>query len=199
MLQNIFKYDILLQVLRNVPHRKEARMAKAVETKPSDHSFKKFIKRVGEVLAAILGFVIFALVSSIPIDVLTPIIGGMKTFIIMVPLYGFGSYFITIWLVGVVDRRSDGKPSRAANWVETQREHNLKDGKKSFFWRLAETGGFVGFAIASYFLGAIITILLINYSTKIDNLKRLTAVSSLIFSVGFCATYSGLFGWIFSR
>jgi hypothetical protein len=161
-------------------------------TKPS------LLKKLTALLLAILGFIVFALCSALPIIAATAWMGGVKAYFIMVPIYGIGSYVITMWLVKTIDKHSSGEPTRAQKFFESQREHNTRaDGSKSRLWQLAETGGFVGFAIACYFLGAIVAVLLVNYSTKVKNLRSLTIAGSVIFATTFVATYTGLFGLIF--
>jgi len=167
---------------------------------PDNEKDNKFVKKVVGIFGGIATFFIFALVSAAPIVLLTAAVGGVAAFLVMAPIYGVLSYLIIILIAGVIDRHRGGEPTRSQKWLEAQKEHNTdENGRKKFFWRLAETGGFVGFAIACYFLGAIITVLLLNYSVKLENLKRTAAIGSLIFSIGFCATYAGLFTWILNR
>lgn len=170
-------------------------MSSQIESTDSKQS--NLVKKLGAALVAILGFVIFAAVSASPIVFFTKEFGGAIAFAIWAPIYGFGSYIISVWLCGIYDKRSGDTPSRMAKFVEGIKESNMHDDKKGFWWRAAETGGFLGFALACFFLGAIVTVFLVNYSTQLESLRKTAAVGSLIFAVTFVGLYSGAFALIF--
>lgn len=157
------------------------------------------IKKVLAVIGVVAGYVVVGLLSAAPIVAFAAWQGGLRAFVVMGLIYGFGSYFITMWACGLYERYTHGKPSKVAEWFEDQKNHSIKDGNKVWLWRIAETGGFVGFAFACFALGSIMTVFLVNYGTKVENLQRLAAVGSLIFAITYAGFYSGAFALITSR
>ena len=159
-------------------------------------------KVAGGFAAAATAVLLFLFAETIfggPIVALSYAIGSFRAFVVAALIYGGVSYWGAVKAVSVYDKYKHGQPSHFANWLESQKDAQLKDGKKSRTWHMAEAGGWLGFAVACFLLGAIVTVFLVNYSGRVENVKKLSAIASVIFAVSYAGVYSGAFSLIAGR
>lgn len=124
-----------------------------------------------------------------PILAVARLVGAPSAFCLFALVYGTGSFVLALLAVRAYDRWSAGTPSHLASWLAS------REGSARAQWveRVLHSGKAFGFIISSWALGAILTVWLLRYSGRTENLTVLAALSSLIFGLTFVGFYSGLF------
>ena len=140
-----------------------------------------------------VGFVAYTLweeaLLSGPVVAATGVIGPWPAFVTFTTLYGTGGFILTLLVVRAYARRLGGRPSRLQRWVE--REAASKH--QRWARRLLERGRWLGFAIASFALGPIVTTWLLFAAGRYrDKVVTVAVASSVIFGVTFVAPYVGI-------
>lgn len=128
------------------------------------------------------------LIFAAPIVATAAWAGPVVAFVVFTPLYGLGSWMIALAAVRAYERSSDGRPSRLAAWLEHQRARP----RSGWARRLLDSGRLLGFVVASFLIGGILTTWFLRYGGRRDGIARLSAWSSGIFAVTFVGMYSGL-------
>jgi hypothetical protein len=160
-----------------------------VTTAPAAVSARSWGRRV-VVVAGLVVYTIWdeALLSS-PVVASTAWIGPWPTFLAFSLLYATGGFVIALLVVRAYARRLGGESSRLERWVEREAD----DGRQRWARRLLLRSGWVGFGVASFALGPIVTTWLLYAAGRLRH--RVVAValaSSAIFGVTFTAPYCGL-------
>lgn len=128
------------------------------------------------------------LVFAAPVVATAAWIGPLPAFLVLAPLYAVGSWVIALAAVRAYERSSQGRPSRLARWLESQRRRQ----RSTWGRRLLESGRLLGFVVSSFLVGGILTTWFLRYSGRRDGIRRLAAWSCGIFGVGFVGVYTGL-------
>ncbi len=143
--------------------------------------------------AAVAGIVIYtiwdeALLSG-PVVAAAGWIGPWPAFALFTVLYGTGGFVVALLVVRAYARRLAGETSRLERWVEREAD----DGRQSWARRLLLRSGWVGFAVASFALGPIVTTWLLYAAGRLrTRVVGVALASSAIFAVTFVAPYCGL-------
>ena len=147
----------------------------------------------GRRVAVVAGLVVYAIwdeaLLSSPVVASVGWIGAWPTFVAFSTLYGTGGFVLALLVVRAYARRLGGESSRLERWVEREAD----DGRQRWARRLLLRSGWVGFAVASFALGPIVTTWLLYAAGRLRH--RVVAValaSSVIFGVTFTAPYCGL-------
>ncbi|GEM_PF-2340078 len=128
------------------------------------------------------------LLLAAPIVALASVWGALTAWAVFATVYGAVSFVLALWAVRAYDRLSGGEPGRLARWLSAQ-----SDGRRGQWGRRLVTGGqAIGFVLASFLLGGIVT----TWLTRVlrpDRPPVLTAAASCaIFGVTFAAQYAGI-------
>jgi hypothetical protein len=144
-------------------------------------------------LLVVAGLVVYTIwdeaLLSTPVVAATGWLGAWPAFLLFAVLYGTGGFVISLLVVRAYARRLGGEESRLERWVEKEAE----DGRQRWARRLLLRSGWVGFAVASFALGPIVTTWLLYAAGR--HRPRVVAValaSSAIFGVTFVAPYCGI-------
>ena len=144
-------------------------------------------------LLVVAGLVVYTIwdeaLLSTPVVAMTGWLGPWPAFVLFAILYGTGGFVISLLVVRAYARRLGGEESRLERWVEKE----AADGRQSWARRLLLRSGWVGFAVASFALGPIVTTWLLYAAGR--HRSRVVAValsSSAIFGVTFVAPYCGI-------
>lgn len=156
---------------------------------PTAVTARSWARRV-VVVAGLVVYTIWdeALLSS-PVVASTAWIGPWPTFLVFSVLYATGGFVLSLLVVRAYAKRLGGETSRLERWVEREAD----DGRQRWARRLLLRSGWVGFAVASFALGPIVTTWLLYAAGRLRH--RVVAValtSSAIFGVTFTAPYCGL-------
>jgi hypothetical protein len=161
----------------------------AVVTAPATVDARSWARR----LAVVAGLVVYtiwdeALLSS-PVVASVGWIGAWPTFLAFAALYGSGGFVLSLLVVRAYARRLGGETSRLERWVERE----AHDGRQGWARRLLLRSGWVGFAVASFALGPIVTTWLLYASGRFrTRIAGVALASSAIFGATFVAPYCGL-------
>ena len=146
------------------------------------------------VIPAALGFMVLYIwddfIFAAPIAVVAALYGIWVSFTLFAVLYTLASIAIGMLAVKGYERRTQGEPSKLAARLEKEiRKDRSKLGK-----RLLTSVGAVGFVLASFFVGGIVTTFMIRYMGRREGILKVSILSSIIFGVTFVGFYSGLTG-----
>jgi hypothetical protein len=158
-------------------------------TAPAAVGARSWAQRVA-VVAGIVVYTIWdeALLSS-PVVASVGWIGAWPTFLTFSVLYGTGGFVLSLLVVRAYARRLGGGTSRLERWVEREAE----DGRQRWARRLLLRSGWLGFAVASFALGPIVTTWVLYAAGRLRHrVVRVALASSAIFGVTFVAPYCGL-------
>ena len=161
----------------------------AAVTAPAAVAARSWARRVA-VVAGLVVYTIWdeALLSS-PVVASVGWIGTWPTFLAFSALYGTGGFVLSLLVVRAYARRLGGETSRLERWVEREAE----DGRQRWARRLLLRSGWVGFAVASFALGPIVTTWLLYAAGRLRHrVVGVALASSAIFGVTFVAPYCGL-------
>lgn len=152
----------------------------------------------GPAIVAVVSVVILyiwddALLAA-PIIAVTGLAGPWVAFGTFSLVYGLASFGLALLAVRAYDRRAAGRPSRLADWLNSQGD------KRRTVWakRFLDSGKVVGFVISSFALGGIVTTWLIRYGGRREGIERIAALSCAIFGITFTGMYTGLGQAVFS-
>jgi hypothetical protein len=144
-------------------------------------------------IAVVAGLVVYTIwdeaLLSTPVVASAGWIGVWPTFVAFSVLYGTGGLVLSLVVVRAYAKRLGGATSRLERWVRREAD----DGRQRWARRLLLRSGWVGFAVASFALGPIVTTWLLYAAGRLRH--RVVAValaSSAIFGVTFTAPYCGL-------
>jgi hypothetical protein len=144
-------------------------------------------------LLVVAGLVVYtiwdeALLSG-PVVAATGWLGAWPAFALFAVLYGTGGFVISLLVVRAYARRLGGEESRLERWVEKE----AADGRQGWARRLLLRTGWVGFAVASFALGPIVTTWLLYAAGRHrSRIASVALASSAIFGVTFVAPYCGI-------
>jgi hypothetical protein len=126
---------------------------------------------------------------SAPVIAAAGLWGAMPAFVAFVVLYGTAGYALSLLVVAAYARRLAGGQSRLERWVAKEA------GVDRHRWarRLLQRGSGVGFAVASFALGPIVTTWVLYASGRVRaEVRKVALASTAIFAVTFVAPYCGL-------
>lgn len=128
------------------------------------------------------------LLLAAPIVALASFWGPLATWILFATLYAVASFVLALWAVRAYDSLTDGEPSRLARWLATQSE-----GRRGHWGRRLVNGGqAIGFVVASFLLGGIVTTWLTRVVRPDRPVLPTAAASCAIFGVTFAGQYAGI-------
>lgn len=144
-------------------------------------------------IAVVAGLVVYTIwdeaLLSAPVVASVGWIGTWPTFVAFAVLYGTGGFVLSLLVVRAYARRLAGETSRLQRWVEREAD----DGRQGWARRLLLRSGWVGFAVASFALGPIVTTWLLFAAGRMrSRVVGVALASSAIFGVTFVAPYCGL-------
>jgi hypothetical protein len=161
----------------------------AAVTAPAPVAARSWARRV----AVVAGLVVYTIwdeaLLSTPVVASVGWIGAWPAFVAFSVLYGTGGFVLSLLVVRAYAKRLGGETSRLERWVEREAD----EGRQRWARRLLLRSGWVGFAVASFALGPIVTTWLLYAAGRLRH--RVVAValaSSAIFGVTFTAPYCGL-------
>jgi hypothetical protein len=144
-------------------------------------------------LVVVAGLVVYTIwdeaLLSTPVVATTGWLGAWPAFLLFAVLYGTGGFVISLLVVRAYARRLGGEESRLERWVEKE----AADGRQRWARRLLLRSGWVGFAVASFALGPIVTTWLLYAAGRHrSRVLSVALASSAIFGVTFVAPYCGI-------
>jgi hypothetical protein len=150
-------------------------------------------RSVARRVAVAAGVVVYTIwdeaLLSAPVVASVGWIGPWPTFLGFALLYGTGGFVLALLVVRAYARRLGGAPSRLQRWVEREAD----DGHQRWARRLLLRSGWVGFAVASFALGPIVTTWLLYAAGRLRHrVPAVALASSAVFGVTFVAPYCGL-------
>jgi hypothetical protein len=155
----------------------------------AEADIRTFLGRV----AAVSGFVIYtiwdeALLSG-PVVATAAWMGPWPAFALFALLYGTGGFLLAVLVVRAYARRLGQRPSRLERWVERE----AGDGRQRWARSLLLRSGWLGFAVASFALGPVVTTwLLFAAGRRRESVTAVAFASSAVFAVTFVAPYVGV-------
>ncbi|MEJ7582979.1 MAG: hypothetical protein WKF43_02615 [Acidimicrobiales bacterium] len=123
-----------------------------------------------------------------PIVVTVGVLGTVPAFLILGTLYGVVNWIVALLAVRAYDRRTHGEPSRLETWIEAQ----VAGRRGAWAQRVIASGKVVGFVVASFVLGGIVTTWLMRYMGERKRIGMIAVASSAIFAITFVGFYSGV-------
>jgi hypothetical protein len=150
---------------------------------------RSWAKRLGVVAGLVVYTIWDEALLSAPVVATTGWLGAWPAFVLFAALYGTGGFVISLLVVRAYARRLGAEESRLERWVEKE----AADGRQRWARRLLLRSGWVGFAVASFALGPIVTTWLLYAAGR--HRSRVVGValaSSAIFGVTFVAPYCGI-------
>lgn len=143
-------------------------------------------------VAAGLSFVLLYLWDDVlfaaPIILAVRLVGTVPAFVVLTLVYGVASWALAMLAVRTFDRRAHGGHSRLEAWIERQAEGRRGGWVKG----LITSGRIVGFLLASFLLGGIVTTWMVRYAGRRDRIGLIAVASSGIFALTFVGFYSGV-------
>ena len=143
---------------------------------------------VGGVLGVAALYLWDDLLLAAPIAGATRLWGPWAAFVIFSVVYGLGSFALALLAIRAYERFSAGEQSRLATWLAHQSEKS----RSAWGRRFLTSGKAVGFVVASFMLGGILTTWFIRYAGRSHGIVWVAAASSAIFAVTFTAFYAGI-------
>ena len=140
-------------------------------------------------------------IFATPVVVATRWWGAATAFVTLFIAYAAGSWLVAVLGVRTYDRsvatRAAGRdlsdesdpdrPSRLARWID----HQAGGRRGPWGKRLVASGELVGFVVASFLLGGIVTTWLVRLSGRRHRMGLVAIASSTIFAISFVGFYSG--------
>jgi hypothetical protein len=144
-------------------------------------------------VVVVVGLVVYTIwdeaLLSTPVVASVGWLGAWPTFVAFSVLYGTGGFVLSLLVVRAYAKRLGGRTSRLERWVEREAD----DGRQRWARGLLLRSGWVGFAVASFALGPIVTTWLLYAAGRLrDRVVAVALASSAIFGVTFTAPYCGL-------
>lgn len=164
-------------------------------TQPAERPTRRWapVAAIVTVLSVVVLYVWDDFLFAGPIVAVTAIAGPWIAFVLFSVLYSAGSFVLAILGIRAYDRWSRGEPSRLAEWLAKQRERR----RARWTHQLLESSRLLGFVLASFVLGGVLTTFFIRYSGRTDGIERIAALSCVIFGITFTAVYTGAASAIF--
>ena len=128
------------------------------------------------------------LLLAAPLVAVASVWGPLLTWIVFSIGYALASFALSLAAVSVFDRVGTGRPGKMARWLQAQTE-----GRRGRWGRRLISGGqIVGFVLASFLLGGIVTTWLTRILRPDRPAVPTALASSAIFGLTFCAQYAGI-------
>jgi hypothetical protein len=128
------------------------------------------------------------LLLAAPVIAVASLWGAFPAWALFSALYAGVSLVLALAVVAAHDRWTEGRPSRLAEWLHHQGE------RRRGMWgrRLIGGGQFLGFVLASFLLGGIVTTWMVRILRPDRPVLRTAVASCCIFGVAFTAQYAGI-------
>jgi hypothetical protein len=148
-------------------------------------------RRVLAALGIIVGIVITEPLFAAPVIAMAAWAGGLRTFLVLVPIYFVGSLALSLLVIARSARQSPAGRLERLLTAEVDRSYLRR------IRRLVQAGRVLGFVLASMFLGSVATTWLLIQLEQTAHLRRSAAVSSVLFALYFVGFYAGLTALLF--
>ncbi|MDQ3146352.1 MAG: hypothetical protein M3R01_05385 [Actinomycetota bacterium] len=148
-------------------------------------------RRLGLVAALVLYTIWDEALLSAPVVASARWFGVWPTFAAFSLLYGSAGFALSLLVVHAYARRMSGRPGR----LELRAQRDAATTRHRWARQLLQRGGWLGFCLASFALGPMVTTWFLYATGRVRSQVRLVALaSSAVFAVTFVAPYCGVGG-----